>query len=347
MWTAGTAAPDPFLLAAYHQEGQYLYLAGGWTGGGPTGLTTTRRLDMTSAPGVWSNGPTFTMGRSDFGLAYDPGTGKLYAMGGDAQGGGFFDSTNEVDEVDISAWPAGTWNLSPPNLPAPNRSANQAGFFGNGSIWSTGGIDGSTFTFLADHLYRPNVCGPTVTAAVSRKTHGASGPFDVNLPLMPPPNNGVECRTDNPTGASDYTIVVSFSTNVSVTGSPQAQVTMGTGCVGSGGVCDPNGTVMVSGDDVTVPLTNIANAQNINVRINGVNSVAAGGSGTDFDIPMGVLVGDTNGNRAVNASDVSQTKARSGQTVDGTNFRSDVNHNGSINAADINIVKAKSGTSIP
>jgi len=93
-WSAGTAAPDGFLLAGYQQVGQFLYLAGGWTGGAPTGLTTTRRLDMSSAPGAWEDGPAFTMGRSDFGMAYDPTTNKLYALGGDTQGGGFFDSTN-------------------------------------------------------------------------------------------------------------------------------------------------------------------------------------------------------------------------------------------------------------
>ena len=134
-------------------------------------------------------------------------------------------------------------------------------------------------------------------------------------------------------------MVVTFSANVTVTGSPQAQLTMGTGCVGSGGVC--TGNVSVSGSVVTVPLTNIANAQNINVRINGVNG------SNNFDIPMGMLIGDTNANRTVNAADVAQTKSRLGQTVDGTNFRSDVNANAAINAADTAIIKGHLGTSIP
>jgi hypothetical protein len=62
---------------------------------------------------------------------------------------------------------------------------------------------------------------------------------------------------------------------------------------------------------------------------------------------MGVLAGDTNANRAVNAADVSQTKGQSGQPVTAANFRNDVNANGSVNAGDINIVKANSGHSIP
>jgi hypothetical protein len=64
-------------------------------------------------------------------------------------------------------------------------------------------------------------------------------------------------------------------------------------------------------------------------------------------VSMGVLVGDVNGNAAVNASDVSQSKSRIGQQIDGTNFRSDVNANGLINATDISIVKSNIGTGLP
>jgi N-acetylneuraminic acid mutarotase len=162
-WSAGTAAPSGYLLAGYHQVGQFLYVVGGWTGGGPTGLTTTMRLDMSSAPGVWENGPSFPQGRSDFGLAYDTGTNTLYALGGDLQGGGFFDSTNEVDELSLAGWPGGTWNPSPPDLPLPVRQANQAGFYGNGDIWSVGGLDGQTFQFLNEVWHRNNAGGGCVS----------------------------------------------------------------------------------------------------------------------------------------------------------------------------------------
>src|SRR6202008_3843833 len=106
--------------------------------------------------------------RADFGLAYDTGTGKLYALGGDTTGGGFFDSTNLVDELAVGTWPAGSWTASPPNLILPNRQANQAGFYGAGQIWSVGGIIGQSLTFLAEVQRRSNgqVCPsptPTVT----------------------------------------------------------------------------------------------------------------------------------------------------------------------------------------
>jgi photosystem II stability/assembly factor-like uncharacterized protein len=175
-----------------------------------------------------------------------------------------------------------------------------------------------------------------VQSAVSRKTHGAAGAFDVNLPLTGTP--GIECRGGSAT--SDYTMVVTFSDNVTVTGSPQAQVTSGVGSVGSGGVSN-GGMVTSNGNNVTIPLTNVANAQRINVTLYSVNG------GGNIIIPMGVLLGDTTGNGSVNATDVSQTKLKSGQAVNATNFRNDVTVSNSINATDVSQVKLKSGTALP
>ena len=184
---------------------------------------------------------------------------------------------------------------------------------------------------------------PTVTSAVSRKTHGGAGPFDINLPLTG--TTGVECRSGGAT--NDYTMVVTFAGNVTVTGTPQAQVTSGTGCIGSGGTCDPNGAVTVAGAVVTVPLTNVADQQTINVTLNGVNNASSDVPAVNVVIPMSRLLGDSNGNRSVNAGDVSQVKQRIGQAVTSTNFRSDLNANGSINAGDVSVAKQNTGHGVP
>ena len=155
-WSPGTPAPLTFFLAGYHQIGQFLYVVGGFD---PSlfNNATTWRLDMSSAPGVWEVGPAFPPQLADFGLAYDPGTNKLYSLGGDLPNDGNpFNSTNVVNELDLSGWPGGTWNPSPPDLPLPNRQANQAGFYGAGQIWSVGGLDGSTFQFLDEVWSRTN-----------------------------------------------------------------------------------------------------------------------------------------------------------------------------------------------
>jgi hypothetical protein len=177
-WSPGTAAPAPFLLAGYHQLGQFLYVVGGFD---PTFVNnaTTWRLDMSSAPGTWETGPAFTPQLGDFGLAYDSGTNRLYSLGGDLPNDGNpFNSTAQVNELDLSAWPGGTWNPSPPDLPAPPRQAAQAGFFGNGDIWAVGGINGATFQFLNEVWHRNNAgggCGGSPTPTPTATPTGTPG----------------------------------------------------------------------------------------------------------------------------------------------------------------------------
>ena len=169
---------------------------------------------------------------------------------------------------------------------------------------------------------------PTPTAAVSRKTHGGAGTFDIDLPLTG--NVGIECRSGG--AANDYQMIINFANSVTV---ESASVTSGTGSVSS---------FSVSGSQVTVNLTGVTNVQRITVTLHNVNDGMHSGNVPVF---MGVLVGDVNGNAVVNASDVALTKAQVGQTVGGSNFREDVNANGTISAADVALVKSKVGTALP
>jgi hypothetical protein len=169
---------------------------------------------------------------------------------------------------------------------------------------------------------------PVAQSAFSRKTHGGAGTFDIPLPLTG--NVGVECRSGGAT--NDYQMIINFATSVTVGG---ASVTSGTGSVSS---------FSVSGSQVTVNLTGVTNVQRITVTLHNVND---GTSSGDVPVSMGVLVGDVNGNAAVNASDVSLTKSQVGQAVSGSDFREDVNANGTISATDVAQVKANVGTALP
>lgn len=174
-------------------------------------------------------------------------------------------------------------------------------------------------------------------SALSQKMHG-TWTGNMNLPLTGAP--GVECRTGGATG--DHQLLLTFASPVTVTGITQAQLTSGTGDVGTGGSSN-GGTVSVNGSVVTVPLTNVANAQRITVTLNNVSN---GTNTSSVSVSMDVLLGDTNGNGVVNSSDIGQTKAQIGQGVTDSNFRTDVNANGAINASDVALVKAQLGTSV-
>jgi hypothetical protein len=63
----------------------------------------------------------------------------------------------------------------------------------------------------------------------------------------------------------------------------------------------------------------------------------------DTPIAVNMLIGDTTGNKVVNASDISLTKSRSGSATNASNFREDVTDNGTIAASDITLVKSRAG----
>ena len=116
--------------------------------------------------------------------------------------------------------------------------------------------------------------------------------------------------------------------------------------VGSVAVTSGTGaaTFSTAGAICTINLTGVTNAQRLGVTL---SNVVVGARNGDITIPMGVLLGDTTANGSVNAGDVSQTKAQSGQPVGAGNFRTDVTVNGTINASDVSLVKSNSGTALP
>ena len=165
-----------------------------------------------------------------------------------------------------------------------------------------------------------------IQQAVSRKTHGAVGAFDVALP-------GVECRSGGTAG--DHTVVFTFTNNI-VSGSANL----------TSGVAKISGAPVFSGNTMTVNLTGVINAQTISVTLGSVTDAFAQVL-PDTAITASFLIGDTTGNGAVTASDVGQTRSLSGQPLDATNFRADLNISGSISASDIGFVKSQTGTQLP
>jgi hypothetical protein len=239
-------------------------------------------------------------------------------------GGGFSDNIAMVTHWNGSAWSV-VPNPNPPGA-TENNFLYAVHAIASQDVWAVGSYfkDDSKFQTLIEHYS----VVPCITAAVSRKTHGIGGTFDLNLPVIGSP--GIECRTGGASG--DHKVVATFSAPVTLT---SASISSGTGTVSS---------TTVSGNQVFVNLTGIANAQTIVITLFGVNDGANTGN---VSILMGVLLGDTTANGSVNSSDISQTKSKSGQAVTSANFRQDVTINGTVNSSDISLVKSKSGTALP
>ena len=128
----------------------------------------------------------------------------------------------------------------------------------------------------------------------------------------------------------DYQVIFSFANSVTFGG---AALSAGTGSVSS---ASGNGTATV-----TVNLTGVTNAQRLTVTLQGVNAVG------DVSVSMGVLIGDASGDGVVNGGDAIQTRSRSGQGANTTNFRSDANTDGFVNGGDTIAVRSRSGTFLP
>jgi hypothetical protein len=177
---------------------------------------------------------------------------------------------------------------------------------------------------------------------VSRKIHGSNAiARDILLPLNCS-SLGIECRrntggdTAGPNVGHDHELVATFGSNVTV-GSVDVVNDITGFSVGSA-------TFSVSGNVLTVDLHSIPNPARLTINLRGVSDGTNSGL---VSIPMGVLLGDTTGDGFVNSADISQTKSKSGHSVDGSNFREDVNVDDFLNSADISFVKSKSGTALP
>lgn len=179
------------------------------------------------------------------------------------------------------------------------------------------------------HLEQAEFTTLALPTVVSRKEHGASGAFDIPLPLSG--SLGVECRS-----GGNYQVVATFPVPVTITDAIVAP--------GTGGTASTAGAPLVSGNQVTVNLTNVSHGQEITLSLVGVND---GRTTENISVPMGVLIGDVTGDQSVNATDVSSIKSRSGVAVGPLNFRRDVAASGSINGTDVSVARLNSGSSIP
>jgi hypothetical protein len=190
------------------------------------------------------------------------------------------------------------------------------------------GIGGLFFNLI--DVAQGYVFDPAVVTAVSRKTHGSAGTFDVDLPLTGP--IGIECRQGQGANFDAHEIVVTFPTSITL-----SSVSITSGIASLSGVS-------VSVNEVIVNLTGVANEQKIEITLAGVNN---GLTISNVVVPMGVLLGDVNADTFVLSGDYTAVRQKSGLAADQDTFRYDVTADGFILSGDYTATRKQSGTHLP
>ena len=176
-----------------------------------------------------------------------------------------------------------------------------------------------------------------LTAAASRKTHGASGDFDLPLVLSPAGNGTVEPRANGPTA-----IVFGFS----------GDIVAADGMISSNEFTIVNATfssAVISGSELTLDLSAVTDQSIVSVTLNGINDLDGNALSGDNDVEIRALVGDANQDRNVTIDDSRAVKAHGGQPLDqmSGNYLFDLDLNGVIAKKDGRVVRINRGHTVP
>lgn len=176
-----------------------------------------------------------------------------------------------------------------------------------------------------------------LTAAVSRKTHGALGDFDLPLVLDPAGSGTVEPRAGGPTQ-----VVFTFSENV----------------IAADGMISANeftianasfNSASISGNQLTLNLSSVVDQSVVSVGLNGIGSTDGVPLSGDNDVEIRVLLGDTDQNQIVDKPDLQGVKLHAGEALDQVsgNYLFDLDLNGVIGRVDGRIVRLNKSHNVP
>jgi hypothetical protein len=187
-------------------------------------------------------------------------------------------------------------------------------------------VDNITYTQIAG-------LAPALQSAASRIVQGAAGTFDLPLTLVAPPSVNHNPTTE-PRQSATQAIVFTFDKPIN---GATAAVTEGTATTG---------VPAFAGNNVTVPLSGVANQQYVTVSLTNVASTD-GGTGGSGSARVGFLAGDVNQSRVVSIADLGLVNSRLAQPVTAANYLVDVNATGTLTVGDKGVANANLTKALP
>lgn len=169
---------------------------------------------------------------------------------------------------------------------------------------------------------------PAIETAVSRKSHGVAGDFDVDCLAV----NAIETREGGPTQ-----VVVTFDKPVQALAGDTSDVTLSSGTISG---------VTVAGDTVTIAMSGAADQYPLTVGFPGIADAGDVFAVVEESVCVVACAGDVNGSGIVDIFDLLDVRNRLGQAVGTPNWFADVRADGQFDIFDLLSVRNRL-TNIP
>lgn len=190
------------------------------------------------------------------------------------------------------------------------------------SFQDIGGQSGVQFTITVQPA-----SPPTMLSAVSRRSHGLSSTFDIDL-LNPPVGRpvSVEPRSGGPT-----LIIVGFDAPIQGVGGLDTDDVS----LASTGPAGAVTNVSINDAELSVEISGATGPARMEIAFPGIAHADNEAAAVEESLCFGVLVGDANGDEATNVLDLVSVRNNLNTIAGAASFRTDTNADGQINVLDL------------
>lgn len=193
-------------------------------------------------------------------------------------------------------------------------------------------VTGDAIEFTLNAAPPPCEVKPVIASAVSRRTHGAAGDFDIPLSLTG--NATVEGRQNGP-----QKIIVTYDKAIAAAdGTLDTEVALSAGTLGG---------AAISGNTLTIDLSGVADNTCLDIAISGITCEGGGSAAPTAHVLVTARFADVNNSRTVNSTDVALVRGKtSPNLVTAATFIYDLNCSSTVNSTDVALVRGKTSPTV-